>query len=178
VPLELRHVRVPVHDHRAAGKGSAKTLFPSCAGAGVVHDADPHRFDLHDPPLGQRRLQVRVIHVPHHRLHRPERGQLLERTGGDDVACVEYEVGLLQQAHALSRQSSSPARQMRVRDDRYERQRYYLRFGFALTLFAFGFFGFVRFGFAFFGVVTRKGLLTNTFVRVAFISACRNIATT
>ena len=119
-----------------------------------------------------------MIHVPHHRLHRPERDQLLERAGGDDVAGVKNEVGLVQQPDALSRQSSSPARQMRVRDDRYERQRCYLRFGFALALFAFARFGFARFGFAFFGVVTRKGLLTSTFVRVAFISACRSTAIT
>ena len=176
--LELRHVRVAVHDHRAAGKASAKTMFASSAGTGVVHEADPHPFDLHDPPLGQRRLQVGVIHVPHHRLHRPERGQLLERTGGDDVAGVEHEVGFLQQPHALWRQSSSPARQMRVRDDRYKRQRCYLRFGLALALFAFARFGFARFGFAFFGVVTRKGLLTSTFVRLAFISARRSTAIT
>lgn len=114
-----------------------------------------------------------MIHVSHHRLHRPERGQLLEGTGGDDVTGVKHEVGLLQEAHALSRQSTSAARQMRIRDDRYERQRCYLRFGFAFALF-----GFARFGFAFFGVVARKGLLTNTFVRVAFISACRSTATT
>jgi hypothetical protein len=54
----------------------------------------------------------------------------------------------------------------------------YLRFGLALALFAFARFGFARFGFAFFGVVTRKGLLTSTFVRVAFISACRSTAIT
>ena len=119
-----------------------------------------------------------MIHVPHHRLHRPERGQLLERTGRDDVAGVKHEVGLFQQPYALSRQSSSPARQMRVRDDRYERQRCYLRFGFAFALFGFARFGFARFGFAFFGAVARNGLLRNTFVRVAFISACRSTATT
>jgi hypothetical protein len=170
-------MRVPVHDHRAVRKGSAKTVFASRAGTGVVHEADTHALHLHDPPLRQGRLQIRMIHVAQHGLHRPERGQLLERTGGDDVAGVEHEVGLLQQPHALSRQSSSPARQMRVRDDRDERQRYYLRFGFAFA-FAFGLFGFARFGFAFFGAVARNGLLTNTFVRVAFISACSSTATT
>jgi hypothetical protein len=179
VPLELRHVRVPVHDDRATWKGSAKTVFASRAGTGVVYEADPHALHLHDPPLRQGRLEVRVVHVSQHGLHRPERGQLLERTGGDDVAGVKYEVGLLQQPHALSRQSSSPARQMRVRDDRYERQRCYLRFGFGFAFaFAFAFFGFARFGFAFFGAVARNGLLTNTFVRVAFISACSSTATT
>jgi hypothetical protein len=140
-----------------------------------VDEADPHALDLHDPPLRQLRLQVGVIHVPSHRVHRPERGQLFERAGRDNVAGMEYEVGLLQEPYALSRQSSSPARQMRVRDDRYERQRCYLRFGFA---FAFVLFSFARFGFAFFGAVARKGLLTNTFVRVAFISACKSTATT
>ena len=41
VPLELRHVRVPVHDHSAAGKGSAKTVFAPRAGTGVVDEPDP-----------------------------------------------------------------------------------------------------------------------------------------
>jgi hypothetical protein len=171
--LELRHVRVAVHDHCTVGKRVTKPLLASEAGTGVVHDADPHAFDLHDPSLGERRLQRRLIHVSRHGLDRPERGQLRQGARRYDVAGVEHEIGVLQQTHALAWQSAGAARQVGVRDDGDERQRYFLRLcvflRFAVLLrFAVAF---AFLGFAVFGALTRKGLLTNTFVRVAFISA-------
>jgi hypothetical protein len=161
---------MPVHDRGAARKRIAKPLLAPYAGARVVHDADSRAFDLHDPSLGQRGLQGRLIHVPRHRLDPPERRELLERARRDDVG-VQHEVGLLQQTHARGRQSARTARQVCVRDDGDERQRYFLRFCAFLRIAVLLRFAVAFALFAFFGVVTRKGLLTNTFVRVAFISA-------
>jgi hypothetical protein len=94
------------------------------------------------------------------------RSESLERARGHDVAGVQRQVSLFEQPYALLGQSSSAAREVRVGDDCDERQRYFLRLRA----------GFAFLGFAFFGAVTRNGLLTKTFVRVAFVSACRSTA--
>src|SRR5690242_17476766 len=56
-PLDLRLVRVPVDDRVAARERRGQPLLPPRARAGNVHEPDSRAFDLHDPPLGERRLQ-------------------------------------------------------------------------------------------------------------------------
>jgi hypothetical protein len=131
-----------------------------------VQHPDPPPLDLDDAPFREARLKPFVIHVPRHRLHRRERAQLGKGALGDDVACVQDEIGFREQPHALRWESAGATGQMRVRDDGYERQRF-LRFGFAL-----------RAGVVFTGAVIRNGLLAKTFVRVGFISAWRRVAST
>jgi hypothetical protein len=131
-----------------------------------VHRPDLHTLDLDHAPFRQGGLQRFVIHVSRHRVHGAERAQLCERALCHDVACVQDEIGFRQEPNTLSRESANPARQVRIRDDCDERQRF-LRLGFVL-----------RAGFGLAGVATRNGLLTKTFVRAVFISAWSRVAST
>ena len=56
-----------------------------------------------------------------HRLDRPERAQLLERSQTDEVAGMQDEVGLAEPPHTLVRQAPRTPREMRVGDDGYAR---------------------------------------------------------
>ena len=155
-------MRVSVDDGRAAAKGGAETIFPPGTGSGVVHHADLHASDVNDPTLRQNFSQLQVVHVSHHTLHPSEPGQLLEHAHGDEVAGMQDEIRLVEQLEAGARKSSGPARQMRVRDDRDESQRYFLllRLAFCTT------------------APARNGRLTKTLVRFVFISAWNSTAST
>jgi hypothetical protein len=134
--MKLRNVGVSIDDRRAGGKRSAQPLLAADTRAGVVEHPDSDRLQLDDPTFGQNGAERVVVHVPDHRLDRPERAQVVEHACGDDIPRMQDDVGLLEQAQTLRRQPARTPRQMRVRDDRDQRQR--LRFDFAL-----------RFGFAF-----------------------------
>jgi hypothetical protein len=122
VALELRHVRVAVDDRGASGKGGAQTILAARPRAGVVHHRDLHALDLDDAPFRQDGLHCFVVHVPRHSLHGRERPELGEHALGDDVARVQYEIGLRQEPKALPRESAGATRQMRIGDDGDERQ--------------------------------------------------------
>jgi rhodanese-related sulfurtransferase len=83
-----------------------------------VHHPDARAPELDDALFGERCPKVGIVHVPVHRLERPELPQHVERGRGGDVACVEDQVGSREELEAFGREPSGPARQMRVRDDR------------------------------------------------------------
>jgi hypothetical protein len=88
-----------------------------------VDEPDPRlrRVDLE--PLGEQRSERRLVDVAANGVQgRPERAQVLEGRQARDVACVQDQVGRAQQLDAALREPPRPARQVRVRDDRDERQ--------------------------------------------------------
>ena len=159
-------MRVSVHDRRAAGEGGAQSFHAASPRTGVVQHPDSRRLDLDDATLGQPGMERVVVHVADYGLDRDERLEVDQDACGDEVACVQDDVGFLEKARTGPRQAACAARQVRVGDDRDERQRRFLRFDFALG----GGFGF--------GVATLNGRLANTFVRVGFISAWSSVAST
>jgi hypothetical protein len=145
-------MRVPVHDRRTAGKRGAEALLAPDTRPRVVHHPDPNAFDVDHSALRQAGPQVTVVHVPDDRFDRTQCREVVEHARGNDVARVQDEIALIEQLDAGARESSGAARQVGVRDDRDERQRYFLRFAFCT-------------------VPARNGRLTKTVVRFGFISA-------
>jgi hypothetical protein len=156
---------VAVDDGRTARKRSDEPFFAARPRAGIVHHPDPHALDLDFAARGQRALQRLLVHVSGHGLQGAELAQFGQDAFGDDVARVEDQIGLRQDADALGRQPANAAGQMCVGNDRDDQR--LLRRGFAL-----------RAGFGFTGAVMRNGLLTKTFVRAVFISAWSSVAST
>jgi hypothetical protein len=120
--LDLRDVRVAVDDRIAVGKPREEPLLPPHARAGDVHESDPHATDVDDAPVRQLSLQRRLVHVPAHRVDRPERLELPQDGRGDDVAPVEDQVGELELTQAFVWQAPRASRQVRVGDDGDARQ--------------------------------------------------------
>ena len=123
VPVELRHVRVPVDNRVAAREPRDEPFFPPRTRARDVDEPDQDIIDLDHSALGKCGLQRGFVHVAVHGLDGRERRQILEHACADEVPRVQDQVGFGQSRQALVRGPPRPARQVRVRDDRDERQR-------------------------------------------------------
>jgi len=122
VPLELRDVGVAVRDGLAIREPTDESCFPAGARARDVGHADANAVELDDVPSRERFPQAWLVHVPVDGLDRAELAQLVEDEGGDDVAEVKDQVGRLAAAQAFLRKPPRAPRQVRVCDDRDERQ--------------------------------------------------------
>src|SRR5215204_768929 len=122
VPLDLRDVRVAVHDGLAIREPTDESCLPAGARARDVGHADANAVDLDYVPLRERFPQPWLVHVPVDGLDPAEPAQLVEDEGGDDVAEVEDHAGRLAAAQAFLRKAPRAPRQVRVCDDRDERQ--------------------------------------------------------
>lgn len=162
VSCDLRLVRVAVDDGVAALEPAGQPPDAPTRFAGVVRDPDPRFPHLDHTAPWEEQLQLVVVHVPVDGLERAERTELDENTGLHEVARVENQVRALEIGKALRRDPTRPARQMRVRDDRDERQAaggvFFFRAGFAL------------------GSPTLNAPPTRVVVRAGFISAASRIA--
>lgn len=119
---DLRHMRVAVGDHVTARKCPQETRVPPGRGARVVYEADLQPFGLQDEPLGELGSQHGLVHVSLHGRHRSDQAQLFEHVRPGQVADVQDELGTIEQAQALLRQTARPPRQMRVTDERDQRK--------------------------------------------------------
>jgi hypothetical protein len=88
--------------------------MPRRGAARVMHEADAHPLGFDDEPPRQGRAQSRLVHVPVHRSHRSERTEVLEDRAGGEVAGVQDEVRLLENADASSGQPARAAREVRI----------------------------------------------------------------
>ena len=117
--LDLRDVRVPVHDRVAVRKPRREPPLPAGVRPRNVRHADPHPLDLDDPLARQCLLEGGLVHVPVHALDgRPVAPQILEGGHRDEVAAVQHEVCGAEQPDAFVGKRTLATRQVRVRDDR------------------------------------------------------------
>ena len=113
--LDLRYVRVSVDDGVAVREPSRQPRLAASVRSRHVHHADAHPSHLDDALVRERLLHLGLVHVPVDSLdRRPERAELFEERGGDEVAGVKHEIGAAQQPDALVRQRSAATREMRV----------------------------------------------------------------
>jgi hypothetical protein len=108
---------VPIGDRVAVQERFEQTLVASGSAARVMHEPDAQASRVHDEPAGKRGPQLGLVHVPVHRGDRGERAQLLEDGRSRQIADVEDEVGALEQADALTRETTRASREMRVADE-------------------------------------------------------------
>jgi hypothetical protein len=87
-----------------------------------VHHPDPRPLDLDHAPLGERRRQRRLVHVPVDGLDAAELLELCQHARGDEVTPVQDQVGGLELTEASIRQPPRTARQVRVGDHGDARQ--------------------------------------------------------
>jgi hypothetical protein len=125
--LDLRDVRVSVHDGVTPWKPRRQPFLPSRARPRDVHEPDPRPANLDHAPLGQRFRERRLVHVPVDALDRGKCFKLTQHRERDHVAGVQDPVRPLQLPQALAGQAPRPARQVRVRDDRDSSRAGYLR---------------------------------------------------
>jgi len=117
-PLDLRNVRVAVHDRAAVLEPGGKPCFSALTRARVVDHADPHGVDLDDALLRQRLLQGLLVHVSGDGDDgRAELLDVLQDLRRDEVSGMQDQVGTRDQPHALVGQRARPAREMGVGDD-------------------------------------------------------------
>jgi hypothetical protein len=116
--LHLRDVRVPIDDGVAVLETRRQPGLAPKTRAGIVNDPDPEAVDLDDTLPGQPLLKGLLVHVPADTFEqRPELPELLIEDARDEVAAVQQNVGAADQPDALSRQGTSPPREVRVGDD-------------------------------------------------------------
>jgi hypothetical protein len=123
VPLDLRHVRMPVDDRVAARKARGEPRLPPHARPRYVHHSDPRAAGLDDQLARKRLAEGGLVHVPEHCVHLTEPAKLVQHRGGHDVTRVQDQIRALEAAQALVRNLSRAPRQMRVGDDRDPGQR-------------------------------------------------------
>src|SRR4051794_34355862 len=80
--LDLRQVRMAVHDRVAAGEPSDEASLPPPAAARLMHEADPGLRDYDHGLLRQQLNQRRLVVVATHRFDGAVRPQLLEHGDG------------------------------------------------------------------------------------------------
>jgi hypothetical protein len=105
---------VTVGDHLAAGKRFEEPGMSRAGPARVVHQADAHPRGLDDEPPGQGRAQSRLVHVPVDRGHWSECPEVLQDRPGGEVAGVQDEIRLLEDADALRGQATRAAGKVRI----------------------------------------------------------------
>jgi len=121
--LQLRDMCVAVDDGVTVFEPHCQSRLSSHARACVVHHPDPDTLDLDDTLTQQRSLDRLLVHVSVHGLDlRPDRPQFAEERARDEVTTVENQLGTSKLFHALVRQRSPAAGQMRIGDDRDARQ--------------------------------------------------------
>ena len=86
-----------------------------------MYEPDPEVFRLDDETRRQRLAEGGLVHVSVHRGDGADRLELLEERRRRQVADVEDQVGALEEPKASRRQATCPARQVRVSDQRYQR---------------------------------------------------------
>ena len=161
VSRDIRLVRVAVDGGVAALEPAGQPLSASVRIAGVVGHPDPRVPHLDDTAARKKVLQLVVVHVPVDGLEPPERAELGENPGLHEVARVQDQVRTLEIGKALRRDPARSARQVRVRNDRDERQAPWEVFFFA-RVFAFG-------------SPTLNAPPTRVVVRTGFVSAASRI---
>jgi hypothetical protein len=116
-PLVQRDVRVAEDDGGAAGEGPAHPLEPALRGSRVVDHPECAARRLDHAPLGQPRLQRRLVDVAADGQDgRAQRRERVEDLRGGDVAGVQDEVGAAQEGDRSLGQPPRAPRQVRVRD--------------------------------------------------------------
>lgn len=158
---DLRLVRVAVDDGVAVLEPASQPLGTPLGLTRLVRHPDPCLPHLHYTTAREELLQLVVVHVPADGFERPERAELGENSGLHEVASVQDHLRALEIGKALRRESARPARKVRIRDDRDERQAPGVVFfgaGFAL------------------GSPARKAPPNRVVVRTGFISAASRIA--
>ena len=105
---------MPVDDGLAAPEARREPRLAPGQRAWLVHDSDSGTAGLDHALRGQCVPQRRLVHVSVHRLDRPERPELLEHARRDEVARVEDQVRLAQEAKALLGEPPGAAGTMRV----------------------------------------------------------------
>jgi hypothetical protein len=117
-PLDLRNVRVAVHDRAAVLEPSGEPCFSALARARVVNHADPHGVDLDDALLRERLLQGLLVHVSGDGDDgRAELLEVLQDLRRDEVSGMHQEIGARDQPNALVGQRALPTWEMGVGDD-------------------------------------------------------------
>ena len=122
VPSDLRKVRVAVSDDVAAGEPCDEPVVATLRGAWIVDQPDPQALRLDDRALGQRRLEVGLVHVPVDGLEVNDSPKLLQDGGRGHVPEVQGDGRLLQDAHAVGRQRSAAARKVRIAEERDQKR--------------------------------------------------------
>jgi hypothetical protein len=105
---------VAIGDHMAAGERLEEPGMPPRGPARVVHEADAHPLGFDDEPPRQGRAQSLLVHVPVHRRHRSERPEVVEDRASGEVAGVQDEICLLENADTTSGQAARAAREVRI----------------------------------------------------------------
>ena len=109
---------MPVGDRVAIGKPGAESRVTPPPLTGVVDEPDPHPLGLDDEALGQLRPEGRLVDVAVNGVHRGERAQIGEDGRSDEVADVQDEIRLREQADGGRREPAGPARKVRVSGER------------------------------------------------------------
>jgi hypothetical protein len=112
---------VAVGDHVAGRKLGEKPLLPSGRRSRVVHETDSETLQLEDGTFGKRRAELGLVHVPVDASDWCERAELLEEGCGGEVAHVQDRVGLCEEATAALRKPAGTAREVRIADERDQR---------------------------------------------------------